>query len=215
MRYNVGGLSSALQCCLCLLAFAARASAATTPLEMSELPDGTVSWEQPSDPAFGGYNGRCGETAIANIISMLLRDTSPHEIISQTSDLTPGTRPRTIEAFLQENAPGEWQTKHTARQWGRAWLVHALNKGAFKAANGKSPIVVLVLATASALHWTTVVDFDEDTDEVIVNEDKTQQRYDLATFLDHWGFVQARDGSAPRLVVNLCCYAYTFIGQVP
>ena len=67
---------------------------------------GYYSWLQP-DSAVRGWEGRCGQTAMANIAWHCGYNVSPTDAIRLVPDLTPGTRPGRLATGLNKIAGGD------------------------------------------------------------------------------------------------------------
>lgn len=181
---------------------------------MQVLQDRTISWRQPVDPAL--YNGRCGETAAANIVTMISKKTSPNSVAKLMSDLTPGTKPKTLQSYLQENAPGNWQVGLVPELDALSTLKDLTVRGTFKAANKRSPLAALIQLEGYRLHWVTIVDVTPAYD-VMVNQDGTQKSFPAAEFLKLWAFSNPGAGrsvrSVQRTISAACCQPYTVVYQ--
>ena len=127
------------------------------------LPDGLhrtesgyYSWDQP-DGTLGGYEGRCGQTAMANIAWYCGYVVSPSDAIALAPDITPGTRPGRLATGLNRiagGACGDFRVCRPDTSIGTnpiPWLhdkVHAAGRG--------HPTPALI-TSGDALHWVTVV----------------------------------------------------------
>ncbi len=156
--------------------------------EMHIMPDGTLSWEQPDSSGTFGYNGYCGETAAANIISMLRFPTSPDVVKDTCQDSTPGTLPSTIADYLTTEMGVQWSIYNLRAYYAFRDLKTALDHGTLIAENGNSPVAVLIkIKGKKAYHWITVVDID-DNDNVIYNEYGKQEIISKKDFMVLWSF---------------------------
>jgi hypothetical protein len=185
-----------------------------SPSELKVLDDETFSWTQPSDPDFGGYNGRCGEVAAANIQTMIAQRRSPVDVARFMYDATPGTLPSTLANYLQKHAPGQWAYGRSSSLIARKHMKQFLSFGEAKAANGRSPIAALIQVHATGLHWVTIVDFDEGEDQIVYNDHGKQTKRDFVDFAKDWGFANASSSPATRAVIaSACCSPYTLVYQ--
>jgi hypothetical protein len=73
--------------------------------------DGTVSFVQPSSEGFRGMEGKCGQTAAANLMYMYCKlITSPKRYTDHyLSDITPGVRPGTLREGLEDMFDKNWE----------------------------------------------------------------------------------------------------------
>jgi len=74
-------------------------------------PSGLVVWPQPDSTGLMGWNGYCGETAVANVLTNLCdADMTPTEVHERGwGDLTPGSTPATVAGFLNDAGCGRWE----------------------------------------------------------------------------------------------------------
>ena len=152
------------------------------------MPDGTISWEQPDSTGWFGYEGYCGQTAAANISSMLRVSISPEEVNQTCYDVTPGSLPRTLARFLTNDLQVPWQVYHLYSHEAFAKLRMALHNGSLQAANGLAPVAMLIkVKGVKAYHWITIVDITDD-DGVIFNEHGKQKYMTKKDLLPLWGF---------------------------
>lgn len=141
--------------------------------------DGTIVHEQPDSTGIGGWNGYCGETAMANINYMYCNYiTSPKNYCStKTTDYTPGTRPGVLTSVMNdyfednENCPeGEWidyYDSSTPEQY-ISYLIGGIQDGGITTRKVNStttkkvsPFPILLDSFpvgGSDRHWVTVVD---------------------------------------------------------
>lgn len=142
--------------------------------------DKTTSFKQPNGTGINGYEGRCGQTAAANVTYFYCQ-MALHPVVdinSYFSDPSPGVAPRTLRDGLNDlfkSAPrtcpqkGAWKrVSHKNSSEYLKGLESGLNaKVEFKhklrryRSDGKlvftTPIPVLI-AQGSYLHWVTVID---------------------------------------------------------
>ncbi|MCA9652814.1 MAG: hypothetical protein KC501_23045 [Myxococcales bacterium] len=71
------------------------------------MPDGSYSWEQPDSNGTNGWEGFCGQTAIANLLTTIQGgvQVSPQDVSRAADDWTPGSRPSTLMRAIQVLAP--------------------------------------------------------------------------------------------------------------
>ncbi len=67
-----------------------------------------VSWPQPPSSGYRGWNGRCGETAAANVITNVCGvETTPEQVAARGGDWSPGARPATLASWISQVC-GSW-----------------------------------------------------------------------------------------------------------
>lgn len=181
------------------------------PTVKHELPDGTISWTQPGDLSTHAYNGRCGETAAANVASMLGQEISPQDVARITSDVTPGTLPSTLYNYVRDHVPGTWKKGVSSSSEAVKHLELLLHNGRHRAANDRSPIIALLQTQGRSLHWVTVVDV-ENRQTVVINQYGRQDRMSLSSFVKAWGFRNSGLSERSALAIT-CCQPYTVIYQ--
>ena len=153
-------------------------------------PDLTVSFDQPNSSGAGGWNGYCGQTAVSNTTAMFCtRFLNPTFNDQYATDVTPGNRPDTSvralrkifsEAhpiFRSRNNPcpeGRWvnESPWTAKgylQGLREALWDGQGRVQRKRPDGSiihiSPVMLLIASGVQALHWVTLVDFHQNSDD--------------------------------------------------
>lgn len=146
--------------------------------------DGTISYNQAYyrnvSQTKKEYNGLCGATAAANVIHAFCQKTftEPTQLgTNRFSDITPGIRPDTLEAGLNEifddypECPaGEWKYYYTENRWDylQSLKVEIAKKNSSwkRTLNGKSqtisPVIALIesFSASGVLHYVTVVDVE-------------------------------------------------------
>jgi len=161
---------------------------------------GYYSWLQP-DSAVRGWEGRCGQTAMANIAWHCGYNVSPTDAIRLAPDLTPGTRPGRLATGLNKIAGGDCGEFRVCRPDVASgaqplrWLhdkVHAYGRG--------YPTPVLI-TEGNALHWVTVVDIREPDDgpcTVVYLEDGRETHRPCASFVQTWELLFNLSGLVTR-----------------
>ncbi|MCM0606872.1 MAG: hypothetical protein KA715_12350 [Xanthomonadaceae bacterium] len=146
-------------------------------------PDETISSPQPV-PEFSGYEGKCGQTAAANITTMMCgKHVSPKGVEAYGAyDLTPGSQPKTLKKTLKKLfserqytalfcPKGEWSVvkPETSNEfllelkatlyWSKfpnANPTASRNRGVYSVLIQPTP--VLLKYSLTNWHWVTVVD---------------------------------------------------------
>lgn len=74
-------------------------------------PSGLVAWPQPDSTGLMGWNGYCGETAAANVLTNLCdMSWTPSEVHERgATDVTPGSAPWTMANILNDSGCGRWE----------------------------------------------------------------------------------------------------------
>ena len=75
---------------------------------LNRMPDGSYSWSQPASNGKGGWEGFCGQTAIANLLTTVQGgavQVSPQDVSRAADDWTPGSKPSTLMRAIQQLAP--------------------------------------------------------------------------------------------------------------
>lgn len=164
--------------------------------------DGTIVHRQPESTGIGGWNGYCGETAMANINYMFCgMISSPDKYChNYTRDGTPGTRPGVLKNVMNDyfdshpSCPdGVWEDYYessTAEDY-IAYLRGGLKDGGIttRKVNGKekkiTPFPILLDSFplgGSDRHWVTVVDVEgfEGSDVSLTDQDNCK------VVVNHW-----------------------------
>jgi hypothetical protein len=121
-------------------------------LVRTRQPAGTpASWPQPPSTGIVEQNGYCGATAAANLLSWYGREVSPATAIDQGCWSYVGTRPETVEAFLDHHHAdlGCSYEKLPATADALGWLRGTLTAG--------KPVVVEFMTGELNAHWVTIV----------------------------------------------------------
>lgn len=119
--------------------------------------DGSISFTQPKSTGINGYEGKCGQTAAANIASMLCEeDFSPIAIDKLFKDVTPGVHPRTLIKGLNKIVKSSQNclSKKTLT------LSYAKNESDYieKIQNAQTPVAILIRNPGGqVLHWVTII----------------------------------------------------------
>lgn len=138
--------------------------------------DGSVSFEQPRSGGLFGWEGKCGETAISNVLMMTCgRSASPDGTIDvRADDYSPGNRPETVTNALNSMADEKgckgkrWTYYNTADS--RADFIESIDDGLNAPSSffrkrdrytkiRRAPVPTLIYKPSDRiLHWVTVVD---------------------------------------------------------
>lgn len=155
---------------------ASKATASGAACNFVRGPSPSYSWDQPSSGGVRGWEGRCGQTCVAN----LLKNTRPSVHVSpQTlindggSDITPGSLPSTLLAMLN---------RRSRRR--RYAIVNERRRIA--QAHPHRPIGCLLQWNSKSLHWVTVV--GSRATNVVFNHWGRQQWLSRDEFDRRWGF---------------------------
>jgi len=154
--------------------------------------DSTVSFVQPPTEGVGGWEGRCGPTAVANLTAMRCQGgaLAVLEVAQFASDTTPGWRPDTLVNALNRifarysasNQSPDGGLQCPAGRWGVVTSPSALtflkdlsksllplqSKGTIRRLRPDgseveiSPTPILIQEGAVGMHWVTVVDYVSD-----------------------------------------------------
>ena len=158
------------------------------PRGLNRTESGYYSWEQPPS-SVNGWEGRCGQTAIANLAWYCGFVVSPDDAIRLAPDITPGMRPGSMARALNGLANGVCGNFRVCRPDTRAgarplwWLhsrVHATPTG--------YPTPVLI-TSGEELHWVTVMEIDESEENgcwVVYLEHGTETRRPCGSFVQTW-----------------------------
>ncbi len=158
------------------------------PAGLHRTESGYYSWEQP-DSALNGYEGRCGQTAMANIAWHCGYVLRPTDAIRLAPDLTPGTRPGRLASGLNriaEGACGEFRVCRPNTGIGAQpipWLMDKVH------AHGRGHPTPVLITSGDALHWVTVVRVGETPDrgcEVVYLEHGTETHRSCGLFQQTW-----------------------------
>ena len=120
--------------------------------ECNVLQDGSFSWEQPPSRGIAGWEGRCGQTAAANLITTYGNQlVSPEEVIDAAWDGTPGSKPSTVLRAVNTLLPRTGYRR-------RFKLDYSNSLGVVRPA---APIITMLQWDSVQLHWVTVVDYND------------------------------------------------------
>ncbi len=176
------------------------------------MEDGTTSYSQPSSESrFGikGYEGKCGQTALANYCSMLAGEGSflptNKNLTELTEDLGPGVHPVTLVGAAKKLC-----SKNHLHALRTAAPVDPL-KVLRSAAKEKVPVIALLSWQESlfSLHWVTVVDITES--KVVFNHWGRQDQLDIDEFLNRWGIETCSHGEQAVVDELLQCKQYSYV----
>ena len=161
------------------------------------MPDGSYSWEQPDSTGVGGWNGYCGQTAMANLLTTYKGvDVTPSDVANAADDWTPGSDPRTLMRAIHALTTDP--------------ETYALSIGDqdLSSASPRTPIVVLLHWEGKVFHYVTVV--KATSTDVTFNHWGMQQTLSVAEFDRRWSF---RDGQTEAWVMGWS--PYTSIRKKP
>lgn len=147
-------------------------------VEYYVCPDKTISHSQPASTGYNGWEGKCGQTAISNVASMLCnRHMGPKSIDFYGTDVTPGHSPMTMRKTLtkifnekpKNNACPKvtWKTRSRVTKEGFLKAVKGDLFGSTKKVRRYrsettyvevTPTPVLLNSGGLNYHWVTVVD---------------------------------------------------------
>lgn len=135
------------------------------------------SWTQPPSRGIGGWEGRCGQTCVSNLLmnTSPSRRLSPEQIIRLGGDLGPGTLPKTLLGLVK----GESRSN-------RDYILSSGSIGAINFASANMPMGCLLQWKTNVLHWVTVV--QANSAHVVFNHWGRQEKWTRTKFNEHWGF---------------------------
>lgn len=126
--------------------------------DLNHCLDQTISYTQPKSTGINGYEGKCGQTAAANIASMLCEENfSPIRIDKVFKDVTPGVHPRTLVRGLNRIV----NKSQNCLSQKKFKLVYANNEQNYiqQISMSDSPVAILIRNPGGqVLHWVTIVD---------------------------------------------------------
>lgn len=112
----------------------------------NRLPDGSISWEQPDSNGMGGWEGFCGQTATANLLTTYTgNEISPHDVAEAANDWGPGSTPATLLRAIQALVPD-----------GNQYFLS--DSQDLSSATRQTPIVCLLYWSGLNFHYVTVVE---------------------------------------------------------
>lgn len=138
--------------------------------------DNTYSFEQPDSRGPGGYEGKCGQTAVSNLIAMNCDvEIAPGNCDTVTKDYTPGSRPSTVIGLLNHyrstkrsncRGKGRWKIFHSQKELFIGDIYRALTHQKilererihFPPREDKYVSPVAILVEMGAPHWIVIVD---------------------------------------------------------
>lgn len=113
--------------------------------ERNVMHDGSISWGQPDSNGKGGWEGFCGQTATANLLTIYRgSDVTPHDVASAANDWTPGSQPSTLLRAIRALASDGDQ-------------YYISNSSDLSSASPRTPIVCLLQWEGAIFHYVTVV----------------------------------------------------------
>jgi hypothetical protein len=162
--------------------------------------DNTISFKQPPSPDEWGYEGKCGQTAAANVLAAYCKNYfHPHNDLNRYfSDITPGVNPQSLRLGLNQlfyNLPScprdfSWSTHNYRSE--KYFLLGLSNGLQLKLGNNyirerlredgskvrRTPVIVLESSDGKTLHWVTIVDMIKTHDkcQVIINDHGRQRK---------------------------------------
>lgn len=144
------------------------------------MADGSVSWGQPESNGLGGWEGFCGQTGTANLLTTCEgKDISPHDVARSADDWTPGSHPSTLMRAIGKLAadPSKYQTSSSSD---------------LSSASPVRPIVCLLQWSGKVFHYVSVVGVANNV--VTFNHWGTQATLSTTDFDNRWGFRGSVDG---------------------
>ena len=136
----------------------------------------SYSWDQPASAGIAGWEGRCGQTCVANLLKNRRPGlhVSPSRLIATGGgDLGPGSMPSTLLQLINSRSPRRpYQLRNERRI-----VVQA---------HPHNPIGCLLQWDENVLHWVTVVGTHGP--NVIFNHWGRQQTLPRTEFDERWGF---------------------------
>lgn len=145
------------------------------------MADGTISWSQPGSNGLGGWEGFCGQTATANLLTICEgKEISPNDVAAAADDWTPGSHPSTLMRAIGKLAKdaSKYTTSH---------------RNDLSAASAITPIVCLLRWSGKVFHYVTVVKVANDV--VTFNHWGGQDTRSTADFQKLWSFEGGFSGS--------------------
>jgi hypothetical protein len=124
--------------------------------DLNKCMDASISYTQPASTGINGYEGKCGQTAAANITSTLCKENfSPIIIDDIFRDITPGVHPRTLVKGMNKivNNSNNCPSKKSFT------LSYAKDEKSYIEAisNSLSPVAILIRNPGGqVLHWVSV-----------------------------------------------------------
>lgn len=162
--------------------------AAGTP-QLNTMADGSCSWEQPDSKGFGGSEGFCGQTAVANMLSIYerTRAATPHAVSRASGDITPGSKPATLMKAIAKlsRTPARYSIHYDKR---------------LPNATPKKPLICLMYWGGTGYHYVLVVRVTAT--HVVINHWGMQMTYTRAVFEKYWAFRGAGIGGGSIAVVG-------------
>lgn len=143
--------------------------------QLNMMPDGSYSWGQPDSNGLNGWEGFCGQTATANLLTTNQggAQVSPHDVSRAADDWTPGSAPDTLMRAIRKLAPD-------------ATLFELSHDADLSAASASNPIVCLLQWQGATFHYVSVVGVTAD--RVTFNHWGTQDSLTKEEFEKRWGF---------------------------
>jgi hypothetical protein len=143
--------------------------------QLNVMADGSYSWSQPSSNGLGGWEGFCGQTAIANLLTTHQGGTrvTPHDVSQAADDWTPGSSPGTLMRAIGKLSRNASNYERT-------------NDGDLSAASAQNPIVCLLNWEGTTYHYVSVV--GRSGDRVIFNHWGMQDSLQQDEFMRRWAF---------------------------
>ncbi len=142
--------------------------------QLNMMSDGSYSWSQPASNGLNGWEGFCGQTATANLLTTFEDgQTSPHDVSRAADDWTPGSKPSTLMRAIGK--------------LGDASKYEVSNSRDLSSATPRNPIVTLLMwDNGGTYHYVSVIGVRGG--EVIFNHWGQQDRLSEEEFNRRWGF---------------------------
>lgn len=143
--------------------------------QLNTMSDGSISWSQPDSNGVGGWEGFCGQTATANLLTTFEEgQTSPHEVSRAADDWTPGSKPSTLMRAINKLAKD-----------GSKYEISSSKD--LSGATPQNPIVTLLeWDDSGTYHYVSVIGVRGG--EVIFNHWGRQDKLSEDEFDKRWGF---------------------------
>jgi len=143
--------------------------------QLNIMSDGSYSWSQPGSNGLNGWEGFCGQTATANLLTTFESDQfSPHDVSRAADDWTPGSKPSTLLRSIAALSSDASQYEQS-------------NSRDLSAATPHNPIVALLMwDDGGTYHYISVIGVRGG--NVIFNHWGLQDSLPEDEFMRRWGF---------------------------
>jgi hypothetical protein len=142
---------------------------------LNVMPDGSYSWEQPDSNGLNGWEGFCGQTATANLLTTDKGgvQVTPQDVSKAADDWTPGSKPETLMRAIGKLAadPSKFEISHDKD---------------LSSASPTSPIACLLQWGGGSFHYVSVVGVQGD--RVVFNHWGIQDSLPKSDFDNRWAF---------------------------